>query len=141
MTELKRKREKVAAELTKTRAAQRAAEMRCRQLEADNEAMVEDYEGRLQQQVQVLRLPAVVFLRAEGVIFYRSVLWVRGIVFVFKSGGGGGGGGWIHLCPWLRRTLVWIMVYEVIKYLDYGGGGWSKLPSHLTANVGCHGME
>lgn len=51
VAELKRKREKTAAELKDTRDAQREAEKRCRELEEANEAMADDYEGRLQQQV------------------------------------------------------------------------------------------
>lgn len=51
--ELKRKREKAAGELKETRAAKRVAEKRCRELEEEREAMADDYEGRLRQQVCV----------------------------------------------------------------------------------------
>lgn len=51
LAEIKRKREKVSAELKEVRAGKRDAEKRCRLLEEEKEAICDDYEGRLQQQV------------------------------------------------------------------------------------------
>lgn len=51
LTELKRKREKASGELKEARAGKREAEKRCRLLEEEKEAICDDYEGRLQQQV------------------------------------------------------------------------------------------
>lgn len=53
LSELKRKREKVANELKEAKAAKKEAERRCRQMEEEKEAICDDYEGRLQQQVIV----------------------------------------------------------------------------------------
>ena len=51
MAELKRKREKAAGELKDVKQAKKAAERRCREMEAEREAIADDYESRLQQQV------------------------------------------------------------------------------------------
>lgn len=51
--ELKRKREKTTAELKEARAGKREAEKRCRLMEEEKEAICDDYEGRLQQQVRL----------------------------------------------------------------------------------------
>lgn len=52
LTELKRKRDKSAKQLKEARAAQKDAEKRCRLLEEEKEAICDDYESRLQQQVR-----------------------------------------------------------------------------------------
>lgn len=52
LVELKRKREKTRAELKDARAGKRDADKRCRLMEEEKEAICDDYEGRLQQQVQ-----------------------------------------------------------------------------------------
>lgn len=51
VSELKRKREKASLALKEVKKGQRDAEKRCRDLEEEREAIAEDYEGRLQQQV------------------------------------------------------------------------------------------
>lgn len=51
LVELKRKREKTTAELKEARAGKREADKRCRVIEGEKEAICDDYESRLQQQV------------------------------------------------------------------------------------------
>lgn len=51
--QIKRKREKASVEMKELKAALRDAEKHCRELEDQREAIVEDYEGRLQQQVML----------------------------------------------------------------------------------------
>ena len=51
VAELKRKREKAAGELKAVKLAKREAERRCSEMEAEREAITDDYESRLQQQV------------------------------------------------------------------------------------------
>lgn len=48
---MKRKREKAAGELKVVKLAKREAERRCSEMETEREAISDDYESRLQQQV------------------------------------------------------------------------------------------
>lgn len=71
LVELKRKREKAANDLKEARAGKRDADKRCRHMEEEKEAICDDYEGRLQQQVPYRAVPyrVVPYIR-----WYRAVL-------------------------------------------------------------------